>query len=374
MNQKQTPLPDYPTARLDDRKGIVFLAGTFCALPSEYKDTTSREVLKEFYLSLLKNAKDEEVFSGEDPLGFNYVVKGDVCYVGVLFCDTEKVSSELAQRYSSHIFHSKYLIFRAEEFHKKNAWESLPASVVVENLHEVRGLNARIGAYVEAAMGLYSDEEWDQKFDQSEDVLKRVYVCSRLTKFILDSTNFHVPNFYETLKREKDKIFNVIHSVKKMHKIYAYSPKGQSQHIDLRNLTGKDQVYIKGRAEYFEILLKILLENAIKYSSFIDRHPPKVLVEMNKSQKKVRVSASSYGFLVPEGERERIFRAGFRSSVNKDRVWGTGIGLRNAYHLANYFETKIVLNCLPARKEESISDNGDLGWNTFSFTLSSVSG
>ena len=54
-------------------------------------------------------------------------------------------------------------------------------------------------------MHINSDEEWEEKFDNQTENIKKIYVGSRLIKFILDNIKFYQPNFFKNLKIKYDR-------------------------------------------------------------------------------------------------------------------------------------------------------------------------
>jgi signal transduction histidine kinase len=89
------------------------------------------------------------------------------------------------------------------------------------------------------------------------------------------------------------------------------------------NLEGKTYRSISGEREYFEILIKTLVENAIKFTTDKRINPKIEIKELPDSS--VVIKVSSYGRLIPTEERKDIFSRSYRSSVHKN-VKGTGMG------------------------------------------------
>jgi signal transduction histidine kinase len=153
-------------------------------------------------------------------------------------------------------------------------------------------------------------------------------------------------------------------SVSKIVKIYRNDFKRDKADIDFRGYcSGK----IAGDKEYFEILIKTLVENALKYSEFPKRIGPKVIISENTRE--IGIEVHSYGRAIPETEQPYLFSKGFRASINKKTQEGTGMGLFNAKQLAKHFKAKIEFKSEDVSKDNNI----DLAWNIFTLTLNKTS-
>lgn len=209
-------------------------------------------------------------------------------------------------------------------------------------------------------MKIDSEAEWDDKFEKQSENIKKIYVGSRLIKFILDNVKFYIPDFFDNLKLNDERAFMPHRSVSKIVKIYRNDFKKDRADIEF---TGSCLSKINGDKEYFEILIKILVENALKYSEFPKKIGPKVIISENKEQ--ILIQVHSYGRAIPKTEQPYLFSKGFRSSSNRQSKEGTGMGLYNAKQLAKHFNSKIEFS----DKEVSKDKNIDLAWNIFTLTI-----
>jgi hypothetical protein len=346
---------DFPTVKF--QKGVLnFLNGKIISLPSDYKKTHNQSNLDEFYTNLL-NTKQEKIEYGEDPLGFFFLKYDFICYIGlVCTCTKKSLGNRLKKKFPDNRFTLKYLSYRINEDHKlANYKELIPIDIITQNLHELRGLNAKVTDNVDSLLGFNSESEWEATFDNADINLKKIYVASRLTKFILDNTKFYDPKFWETLKIKRGRFFAVHGSVNKIVKIYRNDFKLEKPDLDFK---GHSYRKLEGEKQYFEVLIKILVENAYKYSPF-NKLGPKISIQ--EKEKTISIQASSYGHIIPKQDRIHLFTKGFRSGVNKTKAEGTGIGLYNAQRLTEKFDGTLIYSCEVLSTENEI----EIGWNTF---------
>jgi len=204
-------------------------------------------------------------------------------------------------------------------------------------------------------MKLTDEESWIERFEGSTESLKKLYVGSRLTKFILDNTQFYNPQFVESLSIDKQFSFTIHKSVYKIVKIYHNDFSADKTEIAF---TGKSYRNMKGEREYFEILVKILVENALKFT-LEKRIGPKINIS-ETANCEVEILVSSYGRLIPEEESNDIFSRGYRSSVHSS-IKGTGMGLYIAKSISDLYGIEISYIAEEVSEDKSIK----IGWNKF---------
>ena len=344
---------DYPSVRLFN--GVpVFSSGRYCELPEEYSRPSNEERVNGFYKTLLAN--EEGLVCGTDPLGFDFVKKEFLCYVG-LVCGMGLRSqyNRMRKRHPERVFRKQYILKRIEdEYGLKNFQEFIPIDVVTQNIHEIRGLNGKIGAHVDSLMGVKSEWEWEDAFDRASDPIKKIYVASRLIKFILDKTRFFGPSFFSDLRIDQSKTFTPHQSVSKIVKIYRNDFRKRKSDIAF---SGVSRLQTKGEREYYEIVIKILVENAMKYSTDSEKVSPKVSIW--EADGKIHVRVSSLGLLIPLNDSSQVFAKGFRSEAHKTLKEGTGMGLFNAYSIVKAFNGDITYQA------EEVNKGTNVGWNHF---------
>ncbi|MDN5200885.1 sensor histidine kinase [Fulvivirgaceae bacterium BMA10] len=348
-------ISDFPFAKFEN-SSVEFYDGQAVKLPKEYRRKSNFSLLHNFYSNLLLN-KPVEIEIGEDPLGFHFFQYDYICIIGIV-CQTQRRSkfNSLKKKYPLNQFSTEFLKHRIIEEHKlANHKEHIPINVVSQNLHEIRGLNAKVTSNVDVLLNFEDEATWEDKFDSANVNLKKIYVASRLTKFILDNTKFYDPDFWDTLELNKERFFVIHRCVNKIVKIYRNDFKLEKPDLEF---TGNSYRKLAGDKEYFEVLIKILVENAYKYSPYKKLGPKIKIVE---NDKRVNIEAHSYGQIIPNEDRQHIFTKGFRSSVNKGKAEGTGMGLHNAKRLVEKFGGSIQYECNPIKSEQDI----ELGWNIF---------
>jgi signal transduction histidine kinase len=350
----------FPNVR-NHKKKISFSNGRYADLPKPFK-SDSNENLVDFYRNVLLTSKPEEIQIGVDPYGFTYIQFDFICYVGLVTNKCKRsLYNRLRKKFPENLFDLSFLRKQIQFEHDLlNFKEYIPIDIVTQNLHELRGLNSKISGNVDIIMDIQSEDEWEKKFDEQPETIKKIYVGSRLIKFILDNIKFYQPNFFQNLKMNYDRSFVVHRCVSKIVKIYKNDFKKGLADIEL---SGTSNTRINGAKEYFEILIKILIENSLKYSEFPKRIGPKVIIQ--DSRKKLKIEVHSYGRAIPKTERPYLFSKGFRSTVNKQSKEGTGMGLYNAKQLANHFDANILFRCEDISKKKEI----DLAWNIFTLSI-----
>lgn len=351
---------DYPYC-VNKGNSVEFFDGSLVPLPKEYKKKSCCDLLLRFYQETF-NADTGKVKIGIDPLGFNYVIIGNSCNVGLLFeGNNSKLYRDNRKKYPHNKFEKSYILNQIEDERKLENFEDyLPIEIVTQNIHEIRNLNSKISAHVDELLNAKDETSWEETFDKADENIKKIYVASRLIKFILDIVRFNVPNHIENIKINKDRNFVIHKSINKIVKIFSNDFKKRRSNIAFEGNSFKK---LAGDKELFEIVLMLLVENAIKYSNDSFGMPPKVSIK-NES-KKVIITISSFGILIPEHEREKLFTRGFRSDVHKKSNDGTGMGLHNAYKILKHYSSEI--------KYKATECNSDkLGWNNFVITCNEV--
>lgn len=348
----------YPNIIID-KKQINFSNGRFCDIPKEYLKDCNKKLLADFYDDIIGKSTSSKVLVGIDPLGFTYLNLDFITYVGLVTNEKSNKSknNNLGKKYPNNKFSLEYLKKQIQfEYDLVNFKEFIPIEIVTQNLHELRGLNSKISGNIDALMDIQSESEWEEKFDNQNENVKKIYVGSRLIKFILDNIKFYIPDFFENLKLDYTKSFIAHRSISKIVKIYSNDFKKDKAIIEFN---GTSISKIKGEKEYFEILIKILVENALKYSEIPKKIGPKVEIKDNNNQ--IIISVHSYGKPIPKIERSFLFTKGFRSSINKMQKEGTGMGLYNAKQLSKHFNASLNYECVNVSDNENI----DLAWNIF---------
>lgn len=352
---------NYPSVKANGNE-LSFIDGEFCNLPKEYLKFVNKELLQKFYQPIIENSSSSDIIFGVDPLGFTYLNIDFLCYVGIVADKKHRGKyNNLSKKYPDNkfdlVFMKKQIQF---EYDLLNFKQYVPIEIVTQNFHEMRGLNSKISGNIDKIMGISDEAEWDEKFEAQSETVKKIYVGSRLLKFILDNFKFYIPDFFENLQMKYDRSFVAHRSVSKIVKIYRNDFKTGRADIEFK---GTCKGKISGDKEYFEILIKILIENALKYSEFPKRIGPKVLI--SEDDNNIKTEVHSYGRAIPDTEKPFLFSKGFRASINKQSQEGTGMGLYNAKQIAKHFGAEIVFS----NEDVTKNDEVEIAWNIFTLLL-----
>ena len=111
------------------------------------------------------------------------------------------------------------------------------------------------------------------------------------------------------------------------------------------NITTDEEVCIKGTYEQFSILVKNLIDNAIKYSESTDT----IDVELFEKTDVVILSVKDKGIGIPDEEKDKIFQRFYRSEKSEELgIEGNGLGLSIVRSIVEEFSGKIeILNNKP---------------------------
>ncbi|WP_335976409.1 HAMP domain-containing sensor histidine kinase [Gaetbulibacter jejuensis] len=355
---------NYPSVKVTGRD-ISFIDGVFCKLPKEYLKDSNKGLLKNFFKPIIENSSSDDIIYGIDPLGFSYIIIDFLCYVGVVTDKKHRGKyNNLSKKYPKNKFDLEFMKKQIQfEYDLLNFKHYVPIEIVTQNFHEMRGLNSKISGNIDKIMGIEDEAEWDDKFEQQSETVKKIYVGSRLLKFILDNFKFYIPDFFENLNMKYERSFVAHRSVSKIVKIYRNDFKTGRADIEFKGSSGGR---INGDKEYFEILVKILIENALKYSEFPKRIGPKVII--SETTNEISIQVHSYGRAIPDTEKPYLFSKGFRASINKQSQEGTGMGLYNAKQIAKHFGAAIEFSNQDVTKNDEV----EIAWNIFTLKLNKL--
>lgn len=354
---------NYPSVRIFEGK-LIFESGKYCSIPKEYEKKCNNNLVENFYRNVLSSQKGcTSPNTGTDPLGFDYVVLDYICYIGLVFI-TEKssIKNSNKKKYPENKFSKQYIIERInEEYDLLNLNKYIPVQVFSQSMHELRGLNSKISGHIDKLLNFSTEEDWEAQFDKADNSLKKIYVGIRLIKFILDNIRFFNPQNIQNLEIDKSFRFIVHRSLYKIVKIYENDFHEDKAEIEF---SGKSFKYIAGEKEYFEILIKAIVENALKFSTD-KRIGPKI--KISDSKDKLLIEISSYGQLLPKEERIDIFTRGYRSKIHES-IKGTGMGLFIAKKISEQFNIELEYQAEEVTKDTPVK----LGWNKFILTCKEI--
>jgi len=100
------------------------------------------------------------------------------------------------------------------------------------------------------------------------------------------------------------------------------------------NISVSDNIYLKGEADYFKMVLENLISNAIKYSS----EDEEVKVDIKEKEESTFISVYDTGIGIPDNEKKLVFDRFYRGEkVESTGIKGHGLGL----NLVNNIVTKM---------------------------------
>lgn len=117
------------------------------------------------------------------------------------------------------------------------------------------------------------------------------------------------------------------------------------QHITITSEIPDTPIYIMCAKDSVFSIISNLLSNAIKYGNGIIN----IKLSQSDDQQSVTIKVDSNGEMIPESDRENIFKLFFQREGAEKGVHGTGIGLPYARTLANMHNGKLYL-------DEGVSD------------------
>ena len=354
---------NYPYATILNGS-VDFHDGKLIKIPPDFLKEKNKPIIIPYYRALLSE-NVEELTIGTDPLGFDYVIFQNVCNIGILINNSSSsIINTNKKKYPNNKFDKTYFIERVKEDKRiQNFEEYIPIEIATQNIHELRNLNGKISSSVDEILDYSSENEWEIKFDNADDNIKKIYVSSRLTKFILDNIKFYMPDYIDNLKPNTERKFSIHKSVNKISKIFSNDFKKKKVTVPLEGNTFRQ---LQGDKELFEIVLMLLTENSIKYSRDANSIQPNIKIK--ESGTTIEIIVSSYGSLIPDEDIPKLFTKGYRSSVHKRIKDGTGMGLHNASKLIKLFNGELSYTKQPVSQTDKTT-----GWNTFTLTCKQTS-
>jgi len=101
----------------------------------------------------------------------------------------------------------------------------------------------------------------------------------------------------------------------------------------------EDEIYVRGKEDYFLHALNNVVDNAIKYSP----QNEKVEIRANKILDRITITVADKGLGISDSEKEKIFERFYRSSeIEKLGIKGHGLGLSIAQAIVNVMNGSII--------------------------------
>ncbi|MBE3040171.1 MAG: sensor histidine kinase [Chloroflexi bacterium] len=229
------------------------------------------------------------------------------------------------------------------------------AQEAIDGLHDVKTAVSLVTRNAEAIIAEQQGDTDDEKIENAPNALKSLLKSVQLLHTRLSMSSILSNRESASYGRKHPTpVYKVFHRMAML----------------FEQLAAKRQVTIRMQgASYlkppcfdsFETIAMILIDNAVKYSSF----GKEVHVAVRDSgQKEVQVAVQSYGPVVPTDMREAIFRRGVRTpGASKLVSSGSGLGLYIADIVAKAHGFLIQYQC------HEVNQDGTQGFNVFSFSV-----
>jgi signal transduction histidine kinase len=90
------------------------------------------------------------------------------------------------------------------------------------------------------------------------------------------------------------------------------------------DISTEEELYVRGKSEYFQMVLQNLIDNALKYSE----NGGRVTLSVMRVENHVRIDVADQGIGIPAEDREKVFERFYRTPYSEDMgIEGHGLGL-----------------------------------------------
>lgn len=193
--------------------------------------------------------------------------------------------------------------------------------------HELRTPLAVIKTHVQL---LIKDKNKAQDEEYLRDLEKAVERMIRLVSQILTLSRFEPESL--NLEREKFLLSEVIKT-----EMLLISDSAKQRNITFNFVAASEESYF-GNKIYIEIMLRNLLDNAIKYAECNSE----VRIDLEFLNTEIILKISNFGEFINEIERKRLFDVFYR--INSSDIVGCGLGLAIANKIAKLHEGQITFD------------------------------
>jgi hypothetical protein len=241
---------DFPSAKIVNGE-VKFFDGELVRLPKEY--LKPNEKLQQFFKGILLHPS-QGLIIGVDAINFNFIYAENVCTVGLIVNARSGAVRDNAKKYPNNKFPKEFAVGRIVKERPLMTFEDyIPREFVTQNIHELRNLNAKISSNIDELLNVQAEDEWEEKFDRADENVKKIFVASRLIKFILDNVKFYIPDYIKSVVLDKNRSFRAHRSVSKIVKIYRNDFKKKKSDIAILGDTNR---VLAGDRKLFELLLR----------------------------------------------------------------------------------------------------------------------
>ena len=215
---------------------------------------------------------------------------------------------------------SELTVVRFSDITELRRYERSRREFVANVSHELKTPIAVLKSLLET---LYEEEDREEKKVFLEKALKRVEDMRRLVEDLLILTKLESGE--ERIKREDVDLRLLVEEVFDL-----LEPQAKERNISLINYVDKE-LKVKGDWDKLFLLLKNLVDNAIKYN----REGGKVEVKAKRENQYVQLQVQDTGIGIPKEHIPFIFERFYRVDPSRSRnLGGTGLGLSIVKHIA----------------------------------------
>ncbi|MEJ7554489.1 MAG: ATP-binding protein [Aquificaceae bacterium] len=215
---------------------------------------------------------------------------------------------------------SELTVVRFSDITELRRYERSRREFVANVSHELKTPIAVLKSLLET---LYEEEDREEKKVFLEKALKRVEDMRRLVEDLLILTKLESGE--ERIKREDVDLRLLVEEVFDL-----LEPQAKERNISLINSVDKE-LKVKGDWDKLFLLLKNLVDNAIKYN----KEGGKVEVKAKRENQYVQLQVQDTGIGIPKEHIPFIFERFYRVDPSRSRnLGGTGLGLSIVKHIA----------------------------------------
>ncbi len=215
---------------------------------------------------------------------------------------------------------SELTVVRFSDITELKRYERSRREFVANVSHELKTPIAVLKSLLET---LYEEEDREEKKVFLEKALKRVEDMRRLVEDLLILTKLESGE--ERIKREDVDLRLLVEEVFDL-----LEPQAKERNISLINSVDKE-LKVKGDWDKLFLLLKNLVDNAIKYN----KEGGKVEVKAKRENQYVQLQVQDTGIGIPKEHIPFIFERFYRVDPSRSRnLGGTGLGLSIVKHIA----------------------------------------
>ncbi|WPM31413.1 ATP-binding protein [Hydrogenobacter sp. T-2] len=215
---------------------------------------------------------------------------------------------------------SELTVVRFSDITELRRYERSRREFVANVSHELKTPIAVLKSLLET---LYEEEDREEKKVFLEKALKRVEDMRRLVEDLLILTKLESGE--ERIKREDVDLRLLVEEVFDL-----LEPQAKERNISLINSVDRE-LKVKGDWDKLFLLLKNLVDNAIKYN----REGGKVEVKAKRENQYVQLQVQDTGIGIPKEHIPFIFERFYRVDPSRSRnLGGTGLGLSIVKHIA----------------------------------------